>query len=62
MTIHRQLGDKARTLTRTRDREGREDREEDLRGIHQGILYFLFFLYLLCFPPIFFSFPPYLAY
>eukprot|EP00026_Physarum_polycephalum_P011522 Phypoly_transcript_11754.p1 GENE.Phypoly_transcript_11754~~Phypoly_transcript_11754.p1 ORF type:complete len:374 (+),score=82.76 Phypoly_transcript_11754:38-1159(+) len=35
MTIHRQLGDKARTLTRTRDREGREEREEELRGIQE---------------------------
>lgn len=37
MTIHRQLGDKARTLTRTRDREGREEKDEELRGIHEGI-------------------------
>ena len=50
MTIHRQLGDKARTLTRTRDREGREDREEDLRGIHQGILYFYFSSIYFAFP------------
>lgn len=39
MTIHRQLGDRARTLTRTRDREGREERQEDLRGIEQGYYY-----------------------
>ncbi len=37
MTIHRQLGDKSRTLVRQRDREGREDRSESLNGIAPGL-------------------------
>lgn len=38
MTIHRQLGDRSRTLTRQRDRDGREERDEKLRGIAPGLL------------------------
>lgn len=42
MTIHRQIGDRSRTLTRQRDRDGREDREESLQGVRTGISVFFF--------------------